>query len=116
MALEYIFGLGTTSVLTYAAYCNLTFYKNLKKTLIMKQSLNEAINDKIEDEEKKTFNEVKKETLDDVFRKDGVHLYSEVQPKSGIPPKGDMGTFFLKPSIHIAKKFFQWGFYDKKAK
>jgi hypothetical protein len=96
--LEYILGAGSAGIF-YGAYCSYSFYKDLKKTIIKKQAENRD----------------RSKTLVDVFREDGIHLYNAIQPRSGIPPKGDIGTFFLKPTIHMAKKFLQSGRYDKQA-
>jgi hypothetical protein len=96
--LEYILGAGSLGAL-YTLYCNYSFYKDLKKTIIRKQA-----------ETKDRY-----KTLLEIFTDDGVTLYSTVQPRSGIPPRGDIGTFFLKPTIHMAKRFLQKGMYDKVA-
>jgi hypothetical protein len=95
--IEYI-ALGTGALALYGAYCNYSFYRELKNTLVETQA--------------KTKNRTK--TLEDVFTDDGIELRTKRQPKSGIPPNGDMGTFFLKPMIHLAKTRLLQGAYDSK--
>lgn len=97
--LEYIV-LGTGSIAVYATYCNYSFYKVLKKTIIKKLA---ETNDRYK-------------TLEQVFTDNGVHLYNAIQPKSGIPPRGDLGTVFLKPTIHLAKIRLLNGAYDNKSR
>jgi hypothetical protein len=94
--IEYI-ALGTASATTaYYAYCSYSFYKDLKKTIVKKLA---ETNDRIK-------------TLEDIFRPDGIHMQRWLQPKSGIPPNGDIGTIFLKPTIHLAKTRLLKGHYD----
>ena len=97
MALEYIaLGTGAAAALAYTAYCHHDFYKKLKKTLIKKQEENKN----------------RYKTLNDVFKDSGVYLYNSIQPRSGLPPDGDIGTIFLKPTIHLAKVLLKRGAYD----
>jgi hypothetical protein len=88
-------------ILTYLGYCNYTFHKELKGTLVERQVKN---------------NNDRTKTLTDVFQDDGVHLThprTAVQPRSGISPER-WGTFFLKPTIGITKICLYLGLYNSK--
>ena len=98
--LEYIIAGAGSAGIVYGAYCNISFYKELRRTI--KSRMSETKN--------------KYDVLKQIFRGDGVHLYSKIQPASGIPPKGEIGTFFLKPTIHLAKTMLMKGAYDNNSK
>ena len=89
----FILGCGTSTTAAYTLYCHLSFYKDLKKTIIKKQAENKDRN----------------RTLEDIFRKDGVYTVS------GVYPRGAIGNFFLKPTIHITKTLLKQGRYDQLA-
>jgi hypothetical protein len=89
-----IFGsIASTGLVCYTMYCHLSFYREVKKTIIKKYAESK--------DKEKTFKEV--------FTQKGIST------SYGFHPKGDIGTFFLKPTTHIAKKMFQHGFYDQLA-
>ncbi|MBW2991744.1 hypothetical protein KY345_00820 [Candidatus Woesearchaeota archaeon] len=83
----------------YTIYCHIGFYKDVSKAIVKKLATNGS----------------REKTLEEIFTSEGIRKNSELQPNSRYIKHGGLGTLLLKPTIHLAKRRLQKGYYDRLA-